>query len=234
MPAGERDAEGDAAVARALESLPEGWVVLHDLVLAGRQRLSVDHVVIGPAGVFVVDVKSWPGHIEVRDRVLLQDGRRREQAVASATAAAAAVQSVVTPVRCTGVLCFVREEPLATSSYNVTVCSTGTLVAAVTSGPSVLGPAEVQRCAEAISAATEPRRVETAVPSAASLRARKVGRVVSLVAGVLLLAALAVGGYRAATGWSGEHLTNVIVPGGSTPTTPSEEPAQDQDRTSQR
>lgn len=228
----ESDAKG--VVARALEALPQGWVVLHDLVLPGRQRISLDHVAIGPAGVFVVDVKTWTGHVEVRGRVLLQDGRRREQAVTSATAAAVAVQAIVTPVRCTGVLCFVRDEPLATSSSNVTVCSTGTLVASLTAGPQVLDPSEVERCAEAIGAATEARHVAPAVPSAASARARKVGRVVSLVGAVLLLAALAAGGYRAATGWSGEDLTDVIVPGGSTPSTPSEEPRQDPNRESQQ
>ena len=34
----ERGAQGEVEVARALESLPDGWVVLHDLAWPGRPR----------------------------------------------------------------------------------------------------------------------------------------------------------------------------------------------------
>jgi len=134
----EQGAEGEVAVAQALEALPEGWVVLHDLAWPGRQRANLDHVVIGPGGVFVVDAKNWTGRIEVRDQVLLQNGRRREGAVSSVTAAAIAVQEIVSPMPCTGILCFVRDEPLVAASWNVTVCSTATLVTTLTSRPLVL------------------------------------------------------------------------------------------------
>jgi hypothetical protein len=49
---------------RALER--QGWVVLHDLIL-GRGNL--DHVLVGPAGVFLLDSKFWRGHVTVEDEV---------------------------------------------------------------------------------------------------------------------------------------------------------------------
>lgn len=45
---------------RALER--QGWVVLHDLTL-GRGNL--DHVIVGPAGVFLLDSKLWHGQVTV-------------------------------------------------------------------------------------------------------------------------------------------------------------------------
>ncbi len=144
----ERGAQGEVEVARALESLPDGWVVLHDLAWPGRPRANLDHVVIGPGGVFVVDAKNWSGRLEVRDQVLLQNGRRREPTVASAAEAAIAVQALMpVPNLCMGVLCFVRDEPLTGWARDVMVCSTVNVVEMLTSRPHVLDAVDVQRCA---------------------------------------------------------------------------------------
>lgn len=99
----EQGAAGEVAVARALGALPDGWVVLHDLAWPGRARANIDHVVIWPGGVFVVDAKNWTVTIEVRDQVLRQNGRAREDAVVSAAEAAIAIQGLA-PVGhlCTG------------------------------------------------------------------------------------------------------------------------------------
>lgn len=49
-----------------LESLaPQGWRVLHDISFG---RGNVDHVLIGPGGVFTVETKSHAGRIRV-DRI---------------------------------------------------------------------------------------------------------------------------------------------------------------------
>ncbi|MDO9385102.1 MAG: nuclease-related domain-containing protein [Thiobacillus sp.] len=49
--------EGEKAVGQFLERLREnGYQVFHDLIGAG---FNVDHVVIGPAGVFTVETKTW-------------------------------------------------------------------------------------------------------------------------------------------------------------------------------
>jgi hypothetical protein len=58
--------DGERAVGRLLESLaPQGWRVLHDISLG---RGNIDHVLIGPAGVFSVETKSHAGRIRA-DRI---------------------------------------------------------------------------------------------------------------------------------------------------------------------
>ena len=66
-----RGAAGELATAALLEHLPgRQWVVLHDLALPGS-RANVDHLVIGPTGVWVVDTKAYRARLEVRWRNVL-------------------------------------------------------------------------------------------------------------------------------------------------------------------
>ncbi|WP_338325265.1 nuclease-related domain-containing protein [Pedococcus bigeumensis] len=59
---------GERATANALRALErEGWVVLHDLP-AGRGN--VDHIAIGPGGVFLLDSKRLGGSASVDDGIL--------------------------------------------------------------------------------------------------------------------------------------------------------------------
>lgn len=53
-------ADGERAVARVLGKLPEGWVVFHS-VKVGSRGSDIDHVVIGPPGVFTVNTKNHQG-----------------------------------------------------------------------------------------------------------------------------------------------------------------------------
>ena len=74
----EGSADGRAA-AEALEALPrERWRVLHDVPWPGRPRDVVAHVVVGPAGVFVIDTKNWSGTVTVRAGVLRLDKYSRQ------------------------------------------------------------------------------------------------------------------------------------------------------------
>lgn len=58
-------AEGERALAEALAGV-EGIQVLHDRRMPGG-RGNIDHIVVGPAGVFVVDAKLYEGQIRIRD-----------------------------------------------------------------------------------------------------------------------------------------------------------------------
>ncbi|WP_210649190.1 nuclease-related domain-containing protein [Nocardioides sp. SYSU D00065] len=211
----EQGAEGEVAVARALEALPEGWVALHDLPWPGRQRANLDHVVVGPGGVFVVDAKNWSGRIEVRDQVLTQNGRRREEAVAGAAEAAITLQSIVSVSHsCTGVLCFVRDEPMTGWARGVMVCSTSNLTTMLTSRPPVLGADDVRACVEAIRAGAQRTMRTTVSRSERRTTKRRGGRPVAvLVGGLALLAAIASGGLQDAADWAGRQFAGVIVPG---------------------
>jgi hypothetical protein len=57
-------AEGEKWTARELRPLRrDGWVVEHDLP-AGTGN--IDHLLVGPAGVFLLDSKNWFGEVEIR------------------------------------------------------------------------------------------------------------------------------------------------------------------------
>src|SRR6266571_284103 len=56
-------AKGERQTARLLAKLErEGWQVLHDLAVPGS-RANVDHLAIGPGGVWVIDSKLWGSRV---------------------------------------------------------------------------------------------------------------------------------------------------------------------------
>jgi len=59
-------ARGDELLAEALAGVP-GIAVLHDRRLPGT-RANIDHVVIGPGGIFVVDAKRYAGRIGIHNK----------------------------------------------------------------------------------------------------------------------------------------------------------------------
>jgi hypothetical protein len=60
-----RGAVGERHTARLLAGLErQGWAVLHDLAVPGS-RANLDHLVIGPGGMFVVDSKQYRGRLQV-------------------------------------------------------------------------------------------------------------------------------------------------------------------------
>lgn len=146
----ERGAEGEEQTAAVLSMLPASeWTTLHDVRWPGRKYANVDHVAIGPSGVFVIDSKNWSGQITVNAQILRQNGYQRESAVAGAAEAALAVSQLtkVVPVDCVRpVLCFVREEPMTGWARDVMVCSTATLLQLLQSQPPVLTPTQVRDC----------------------------------------------------------------------------------------
>jgi hypothetical protein len=64
-----RGAAGEAATARILDRLPSRWAVLHDRSVPGS-RANIDHLVIGPSGVWVVDTKTTRARVTARWRTV--------------------------------------------------------------------------------------------------------------------------------------------------------------------
>lgn len=61
-----RGAAGEQATAALLAGLaPRRWTVLHDLTVPGS-RANIDHLVIGPTGLWVVDSKAFRGKVRAR------------------------------------------------------------------------------------------------------------------------------------------------------------------------
>jgi hypothetical protein len=70
-----RGSAGERRTARLLGPLERhGWAVLHDLAVPGS-RANIDHLVIGPGGVFVIDSKQYRGRLQLDSSGRLWHGR---------------------------------------------------------------------------------------------------------------------------------------------------------------
>lgn len=107
-------ADGEEQVADALAGLEQlGWVVLHDVAWPGRPRANLDHVLIGPGGVLVVDTKNWSGSVTADpDRGLRSNGYRKTkevQAVQTARQALLPLIPAVSPEVVAGLICLAAQ-----------------------------------------------------------------------------------------------------------------------------
>lgn len=83
-----RSGRGSAeAVARSLQDLPDGWQVLHGVPIGCEHRV-VDHVVIGPSGVYTLNIADHRGSdVHIDAPWLEADGERLPSLHASCTEA---------------------------------------------------------------------------------------------------------------------------------------------------
>jgi hypothetical protein len=141
----EKGADGESRTADALSQLGPEWTHWHDLKWPGRRFANIDHLAVGPGGIFVIDSKNWSGNVTVKDDVLRQNGYRRETAVAGCADSALAVGGLLPRYmdRVTPVLCFVRDDDVKGWARDVMLCSTTNLVPMLTSRPAVLGTDEI-------------------------------------------------------------------------------------------
>ena len=101
----ERGAQGEAAAADKLRDLPPLFTVLHDLQVPGSAA-NIDHLVIGPSGVFVVDAKRYSQPLRVADGMVWRGRYSIRKELDTVTWEAAQAASVLgVPVH--PVLCFV-------------------------------------------------------------------------------------------------------------------------------
>jgi hypothetical protein len=172
----QQGAQGEADTAAALGELTQhGWVVLHDrLAPAGG---NIDHLLIGPGGVVVVDSKSWSGEVVITDGELRVGGRNRSGQVAGVASLAGRVAKAVrdsgneAPVH--SVVALTQEPPrdgpvrLAASPVVVGVAD---LAACVMRLPQVLRPAQVDGLAATALVAfpTADRTVDEALEESAT------------------------------------------------------------------
>ena len=165
-------ARGEEKLAEALEGI-EGLRALHDRRVAGTRR-NIDHILIGPAGVFVVDAKLYQGAIAIRNRgwflrpdYRLYVGRRDCSDLAAGLSwqmdavVAALVAADVDPIpTVTPVLCFVDGEwPLfrAPESYHGVRLEGPRSIRKAVTMPAILESAEVDRLTEIIATALLPK-----------------------------------------------------------------------------
>ena len=144
-----KGARGEEMVAGELAHLPAAWTILNGVLLPdGRD---VDHVAVGPQGVFIIETKHWSGEVSVAGAQSLANGRPLayspvEQVRRAVNAIARALE--VRPEVLHGVLCFAGPQfaDASTHADEVFVCSYLDLVSAISIGPAVLDAAAVARC----------------------------------------------------------------------------------------
>ncbi len=142
-------ASGEELVGPLLETLAErGWFILHDRRVPGA-RENIDHLAIGPAGIVVVETKSYKGDIRMRDGVLRVNGRRVDF-FAQVERQIAAVERALESDQVIGIVTVLRADfPWRSrpQSGRVRVVPLSELPLAVTMAPHVITHHEVERLA---------------------------------------------------------------------------------------
>ena len=72
-----RGAAGERVTAWWLGRLPDGWHLFND-VPVGQRGANIDHVVIGPAGVFTINAKNLTGKVWVSPTEVRHNGHRTD------------------------------------------------------------------------------------------------------------------------------------------------------------
>jgi Nuclease-related domain len=98
---------GERAVADGLDAI-DGVVAIHNRPVPGT-RARIDHIVIGPSGVYVVDTNTHDGHVVRRDSRLFVDTQDRSDLIAAMKAPVEAVASALDDLHfpISRALCFV-------------------------------------------------------------------------------------------------------------------------------
>ncbi len=165
-------ARGEEELAAWLATIP-GVTVLHDRRAPGTPA-NIDHLVVAPAGVFVVDAKLYGGRIEVRDvggffrtDLRLYVGGRDHSKLAEAMAwqvtaveraLQAAAREAMPPI--TPVLCFIKGDLpwfRPPDSYRGVRLESERSIRTLVTGAQVLDGAAVERLARILATAFPPR-----------------------------------------------------------------------------
>jgi hypothetical protein len=166
-------AEGELLTGRLLEPLEaEGFRILHDRKIPGS-RANIDHIVIGPPGIFVVETKSLGGSLQIRGDDVFVAGRRRTKMIDEVKREALAVQTALAPKiavqrwTVAPLICVHRADlPLFRSEVaGVRILSGKDLVTRLRRADPVLSPADVGRLAALVSARLRPALVTTGTPA---------------------------------------------------------------------
>lgn len=163
-------AEGEERVAEVLARA--NVVALHDRKVP-KSRANIDHIAIGPSGIYVIDAKKYTGLVEARDKGswlrsdvrLYVKGRDRTKLVEGLKWQCDVVRTVLgddlanIPVR--GVLCFIGTEwPGLFGNKHVTVagvtCIWPTRLGKIVEAPGQLSPENVDRVASRLAEKLRP------------------------------------------------------------------------------
>jgi len=154
---------------------PHGFEVLHQVSWPGRPQPGIDHVFVGPPGVFVMATESWSGTVTVEAETLRQNGYSRAQQAEAVHRSALVVglslgaswAALVVPV-----ICLIGSAELVrTQAGPVTVLSLDQLTPWLLARPIQLTPPGVKQVLRCLRVAL-PGVTAAASPTQASARIR--------------------------------------------------------------
>jgi nuclease-like protein len=143
-------AKGEQLVGRQLATLGTRWKVVHSIPI-GQNGTDIDHLVIGPAGVYCINAKHHPGkRVWVAKDVFMVNGHRQPYIHASRHEAAKVGKLLTNHtghfVQCVGVIVVVRADDLNVKEAprDVHVIGRRQVVRWLRRRPEVLSDIEVQ------------------------------------------------------------------------------------------
>lgn len=138
-----RGVDARAIASEALDALGPGWHRFDDIRWPGRGFADVDHVLVGPPGVFVIDDRAWAADVSLERA---DKGSGQTSVIDGLEMAAHAVGSLLgmTRNRPTPVLCFVGGMPVDTRVGSVVVTSTANIVGYLNALPTTTERAQVR------------------------------------------------------------------------------------------
>jgi len=129
----------------------QGFRVIHDRLIPGR-RENIDHVVVGPSGVFTIETKNYEGKLRVRHGEVWIAGRRKTEILSQARRQAAAVMAIVSPSPVTPLICIHRADLgwFKVEVDGVRIVTPHEMINVLRKAPARLTPDEVARIADQI------------------------------------------------------------------------------------
>ncbi|MFD2840075.1 nuclease-related domain-containing protein [Populibacterium corticicola] len=159
--------EGEHIIAEKLSWLTDNYWVLHDQPWPGRPQANIDHIVVGPTGITIVDAKHWSGTLTLDGRGLRQNGRPRGSAITSVRAQVEALKSLTQslpladaaeiPVQ--GVLAFTSDSGPHGENLGVSVTNADLLCETICAFPQRIAPAAVAQVAYVLEEALDEDRL---------------------------------------------------------------------------
>lgn len=162
----DKGAEGERRTAAVLSGLAaRGYVVLDDLSIPGS-KANIDHVVIGPTGVTVIETKAYTGRVTLNDGTLWHGKYPLRRELAAATFEADKVREIVAStgwdVLVRSVMCLhgvdVPRDPDRRLAP-IELCGPLDLLTTIDAAPARLSPAHVAHLATLIEQALPPQRL---------------------------------------------------------------------------
>lgn len=151
-----KGARGEEIVAVWLAGgLPGGYHVFHDLDMSGSAP--IDHLVVGPTGIFVIETKYWSGQVTCDGDSLVVDGMDptrspvdqanvEVKALHALLSAKMSNLAAITPIVCfAGNTLESRVEGGALTLNGVGICNVDSLCDFILSGDDELSPVEIER-----------------------------------------------------------------------------------------